>query len=133
MSDVSAAERKKANDRAWYWSNRDKKLAYLAEYKEKNRERVNAKQREYEAANPRRNRPVDRQKQIAQSRLNQGISKGEVERQPCEYCGSTRNVVGHHPDYDKPLDVIWLCQKHHTLEHRRGSIIAALTRRKEAS
>lgn len=37
-------------------------------------------------------------------------------RQPCEICGETK-VHAHHDDYSKPLDVRWLCVKHHTLHH----------------
>lgn len=28
------------------------------------------------------------------------------------FCGSTK-VEAHHEDYSKPLEVIWLCKKHH--------------------
>jgi len=31
-------------------------------------------------------------------------------------CESTRPVA-HHPDYSRPLDVIWLCQAHHKQAH----------------
>lgn len=27
----------------------------------------------------------------------------------CSACSSTSNIQGHHPDYSKPLEVIWLC------------------------
>ena len=39
-------------------------------------------------------------------------------RQPCERCGSEESEK-HHPDYEKPLEVIWLCRPCHGLEHRR--------------
>lgn len=50
--------------------------------------------------------------------LQSGIRRGLVQRQPCEVCGADK-VDGHHPDYSRPLDVVWLCRKHHLAEHRR--------------
>lgn len=35
----------------------------------------------------------------------------------CSHCGNKRNVIGHYPDYDRPLDVIWLCQSCHKRFH----------------
>lgn len=37
---------------------------------------------------------------------------GTLVKLPCEECGSL-NVQAHHEDYSKPLDVRWLCKKHH--------------------
>jgi len=42
------------------------------------------------------------------------IRDGRLIRQPCEQCGDIAQA--HHDDYSKPLDVRWLCFKHH-LEH----------------
>ena len=41
------------------------------------------------------------------------ISTGELIKEPCSVCGSTENIQCHHPDYSKPLDVVFLCQTHH--------------------
>ena len=40
----------------------------------------------------------------------------------CTKCGSTTKIQGHHPDYSKPLDVVWLCYRCHMNEH--GKIAA---------
>ena len=40
------------------------------------------------------------------------IKSGKLIRQPCIMCGEIE-VDAHHPDYSKPLDVVWVCKKHH--------------------
>jgi hypothetical protein len=50
--------------------------------------------------------------------LTQAISTGAIKPQRCRDCGASK-ADGHHPDYTKPLEVIWLCRKHHVAEHRR--------------
>ena len=39
-------------------------------------------------------------------------------KQPCEVCSTLEKVQGHHEDYDKPLEVRWLCPKHHKARHK---------------
>jgi len=46
------------------------------------------------------------------------IKKGKLIPQPCEVCGSTGTA--HHDDYAKPLEVRWLCHRHHITHHLRG-------------
>ena len=36
----------------------------------------------------------------------------------CSKCSKVGLVHGHHPDYDKPLEVIWLCRSCHVEAHR---------------
>jgi hypothetical protein len=45
------------------------------------------------------------------------IHIGNVKKEPCSICGK-QEVVAHHCDYSQPLNVTWLCQKHHVAWHR---------------
>lgn len=47
--------------------------------------------------------------------VNNAIRDGKLKRQPCWVCGSKAHA--HHPDYDRPLDVVWLCPAHHKQAH----------------
>lgn len=56
------------------------------------------------------------------------IFHGRLVPQPCEMCGrkpfnaARRQVVAHHDDYSKPLDIRWLCLSCHRQHHlRHGS------------
>ena len=51
------------------------------------------------------------------------IAKGSglLKEQPCEVCGAAHAIHAHHEDYSKPLDVKWLCAKHHGELHGRQS------------
>ncbi len=37
----------------------------------------------------------------------------------CNKCNSKENIQGHHINYSKPLDIIWLCQRCHFKEHKK--------------
>jgi len=58
------------------------------------------------------------QKAAAQNKLNRAVAGGVITRQPCAVCGSADSVQGHHPDYTKPLDVVWLCRSCHFSHHQ---------------
>lgn len=40
-----------------------------------------------------------------------------IKPEACWSCGSTFHIVGHHPDYSRPLDVCWMCQACHKQLH----------------
>ncbi len=45
------------------------------------------------------------------------IIAGKLIKKPCEICGSEEKIDAHHDDYAKPMDVRWLCKKHHREHH----------------
>lgn len=47
------------------------------------------------------------------------IEKGEIQKTPCEVCGETKTQV-HHYDYLDPLNVAFLCEKHHREWHKEN-------------
>ncbi len=58
-----------------------------------------------------------RKRRKARSDANHAIRDGKLIPQPCEGCGR-KDAQMHHHDYNKPLDVRWLCRKCHWDEHR---------------
>lgn len=55
----------------------------------------------------------------ATSMINNAIRSGKLFSEPCFVCGDEK-TVGHHDDYDKPLNVRWLCQPHHHQWHAKN-------------
>ncbi|EYD75853.1 hypothetical protein Rumeso_02635 [Rubellimicrobium mesophilum DSM 19309] len=56
----------------------------------------------------------------AHKALESGRRRGLIQPQPCSVCGEAK-AEAHHDDYSRPLDVTWLCRRHHKQLHaRRG-------------
>ena len=51
----------------------------------------------------------------ANGMVARAIQNGTLTKQPCEECG--QKAEAHHDDYSKPLEVRWLCKKHHAKAH----------------
>lgn len=58
------------------------------------------------------------QKHKAHLMVSNAVRDGRLVKLPCEVCGSVTRIHGHHDDYSKPLDVVWLCPRHHSQRHR---------------
>jgi hypothetical protein len=54
----------------------------------------------------------------SKNHVHNHVARKLVNPKICEKCGSDYYVQGHHEDYSKPLDVIWLCCKCHMKRHR---------------
>jgi hypothetical protein len=66
----------------------------------------------------------------AQNKVEYAIRAGDLIPKACEVCGSAetfsdgrRSVQAHHDDYNKPLDVRWLCQPCHHEWHKHNDPI----------
>lgn len=57
----------------------------------------------------------------ARGALQYAIKTGKIKKKPCEVCQTTEKIHGHHEDYSKPLNVIWLCQLHHSEHHTNST------------
>ena len=57
----------------------------------------------------------------ANSIYQKAVKDGRLLRPTCcSECGNTEGKVdGHHEDYSKPLDVVWLCRGCHIQRHRK--------------
>ena len=62
-------------------------------------------------------RQEDKRRQKAHNAVRYAMIKGTLIKNSCERCGNEKSLA-HHDDYDKPLDVMWLCQPCHKERHK---------------
>lgn len=95
-------------------ANRMTRIEYYREYDRarfgtgRRQQSLSRRQRRYRESNPIKN--------AARAAVNRNVRSGALVKKPCEVCGAT-DVDGHHDDYSKPLEVRWLCRKHHLELH----------------
>jgi ribosomal protein S27AE len=59
----------------------------------------------------------------AHMRVQSAIVSGDlVKPKRCEVCGRKSTLDAHHEDYNKPLNVQWLCRQCHSIRHSVGAI-----------
>lgn len=96
-------------------------LARQKRYRERNREKRRAANRASRAAHRdqvleyqrqrRANEPI---KVLAWSAVSRAVRTGKLIRpSACGDCGAESRIEAHHPDYTKPLEVLWLCKACH--------------------
>lgn len=64
---------------------------------------------------------ANRVKHQVRSLTRSFIKTGKLVKGACEICNTTVHVEAHHDDYSKPMDIRWLCRKHHRefhMEHK---------------
>lgn len=98
---------------------RDCAKKHSRKYHETNRDSIIRRNSEWHKKNP--EKVIDlRRRKAAHSRvatkLSDAVKSGKIKRGSCIICGQP-NAEGHHEDYTKPYDVIWLCSLHHARWH----------------
>lgn len=98
-----------AYDRLRSYSEERKSQKRIRESRPEVKEKIRKQKQKY--------KPDDRRK-LANTAVGNAIRDGRLIKLPCWICGSMDNIEAHHPDYDSPLDVVWLCTEHHAQIHR---------------
>jgi len=57
---------------------------------------------------------------LARWYANRMLRNGVIEKQPCAECGKDNSQM-HHPNYNEPLLIAWLCGDCHSALHRKIS------------
>ncbi|MFH1997227.1 MAG: hypothetical protein ABII94_00855 [Patescibacteria group bacterium] len=97
-----------------YYKKRKEILAYQKAYLKKRRKipEIQIKIKAYEKKYYKENKI----KCLARAKLRKCVKNGKIKKMACEICNYSLSE-GHHFDYSRPLDVVWLCKKHHDLFH----------------
>jgi len=121
---IAKASEKKSAAKA-YQKFKPERVKKAREYRENNREKVREQGRRWKAENyeyvKRKTyeyiaRYPEKKKAVAE--VNNAIMYGKMTKPTqCTRCFKEGHIEGHHPDYSKPLDVIWLCRECHNKEH----------------
>jgi hypothetical protein len=100
---------REANPEAYRAINRRHSRKHRAENPGENYERV----KRWNQAHP----ELAASRRKIHNKVHRAVKKGKLEKEPCIFCG-TKKVEAHHHDYSKPLEVTWVCKRHHALIHR---------------
>jgi hypothetical protein len=132
-------------EKAWRQANKEKKNEIRTRYRQKNRETIRIQDQEMYEADPERHRErmlksgqkyrngskyeetrkihyeTHKDEYQARRKLAYAIQSCKIIRPNiCQICGnSNKKIHGHHYDYSKPYDVIWVCCTCHRHIHRK--------------
>ncbi|AYO85370.1 hypothetical protein [Methylobacterium brachiatum] len=127
-SEACARDGERKSWRAYGERNRDRRQTYHRAHYAANAEKVITRTAAYlqtpagrqTATTKRENQKARAPEKIAaRHAVKVALQQGRLVRQPCERCG-TEPTEAHHPDYSRPLAVMWLCQPCHLAEHGRA-------------
>lgn len=106
----SATNGTRARNRDDKESTRRSKREHMKRARLADPERFRERERSAKLLHPERTR--------ARELVQRAVKSGALIRpERCSRCNREGKITGHHPDYSKPLDVIWLCHPCHAQEH----------------
>ena len=97
---------------------REMAIRYYYEHREEILDRQRTVERNKRREREKVYRERDREKKLAKNAVYRAVCHGTITKKPCEVCGSDE-VQAHHDDYSKPLEVRWLCRRHHSDLHNK--------------
>ena len=65
----------------------------------------------------------NRSKKNIHVQTSHAIRSGLIKKKNCEVCNESYLVDAHHDDYNKPLNIRWLCRKHHKKFHKEHEYV----------
>ena len=118
-------EKLRKRNREQYYKHIEKRKKEQKEYRDKKRDSINEKHREYRENNKEKIREWhieysknNKEKRKAKATVLAHIRNGRMVRPlVCSKCGVKCKPDGHHEDYSKPTEVIWLCKSCHKFLH----------------
>lgn len=133
-----------ALEKQWRQQNQDKKNEIRTRYRENNREVIRIQDQENYKKNPEKfqesakvrmkkylsgkgietreeNKILYPEKHEARKIMAAAVrSKKIIKPESCSLCNEiSKRIEGHHKDYSKPLEIVWLCCKCHRASHRK--------------
>ena len=119
-------ERNRARVAKWQLENPDKDRARHIKWKKENPEKLAGYRKNYREANPekvveyyKKYKKAKPEKIKARNAVGNAIAAGKLIRpDACSVCLEIKNIEGHHEDYSKPFELIWVCvQCHGNIHH----------------
>jgi hypothetical protein len=96
-------------------------IKYRKEYLERYPGYASEKSKEFREKNPKyylKYIATHRKEAYARSKVSQAVREGKLRSRSCEICLGL-NSEAHHQDYDKPLEITWLCRSCRVLLHQK--------------
>ncbi len=123
--EYKTSEKSRLASRLWKKRNKERNDVYQKKWKRENKEKIweyyknNGRTRAKDYLETAKKwRKNNREKARAHGKLNYAVKTGRITKPTkCFYCLREKKLSGHHFDYKKALEVLWLCSSCHKIEH----------------